>query len=275
MTDNHASINQHYSRPELSARILDALKSAGIDDDTLTLDDLSKFDQLHYRGRDATRTLANLAGLTSGMKVLDIGSGVGGPARTLAAEFGCTVVGIDITEEYVKAAQMLTGIVGLSESVTFREGSAVDLEFEEGSFDAVWTQNAIMNIENKDRVFQEARRVLRRDGILALEALMAGPNDDTHYPIYWASTPALNYLLPPDSLRPMMAEIGFEELFWNDITVEAIAGGRRAQPVPGQSPPPLGTHILYSEMALKAKNTQLGLENGSFLNIYAVYKRVA
>ena len=93
------------------------------------------------------------------MKVLDIGSGLGGPARTLAAEFGCIVIGIDLTEEYVKAAQMLTGMVGLNETVTFHEGSALDIEFGESTFDAVWTQNAIMNIENKDRVFQETRRV--------------------------------------------------------------------------------------------------------------------
>ena len=275
MTDNHTSINQHYGRPALSARILDAIKSAGIDDKALTLDDLSQFDQLHYGGIDATRTLANLAGLKPGMKVLDIGSGLGGPARTLAAEFGCIVIGIDLTEEYVMAAQMLTGMVGLNETVTFHEGSALDIEFGERTFDVVWTQNAIMNIENKERLFQEAHRVLRGNSILALGAIMAGPNDGAHYPVFWATTPAVNFLASPDTFRPMMVEIGFDELIWNDITQEAIASSHSQPVAPGESPPPLDTHILHSDLALKAENTLQGLENGSFLDVYAVYKRVA
>ena len=275
MTDNHTSINQHYGRPALSARILDAIKSAGIDDKALTLDDLSQFDQLHYGGIDATRKLANLAGLKPGMKVLDIGSGLGGPARTLAAEFGCIVIGIDLTEEYVKTAQMLTGMVGLNETVTFYEGSALDIEFAESTFDAVWTQNAIMNIENKERVFQEAHRVLRGNSILALGAIMAGPNDGVQYPVFWAGTPAVNFLASPDTFRPMMVEIGFDELIWNDITQEAIASSHSQPVAPGESPPPLDTHILHSDLALKAENTLQGLENGSFLDVYAVYKRVA
>lgn len=275
MADYPASINQQYGRAELNARIIDAFKSEGIDIDALTLDDLSRFDELHSGGRDATRVLADLAGRKPGMGVLDIGSGIGGPARTLATEFGCQVIGLDITEEYVKAAQMLTDKVGLSETVTFREGDALDLEFGEGAFDAVWTQSAIMNIENKDRVFQEAHRVLRCNGILALEAFMAGPKEETQFPVFWADSPAVSFLSTSDSFRQMMAETGFNELVWNDVTQLAIERLRRQQAAPGDAAPPLGLHILYSDVPRKAANTLLGLENGTYVAIYAVYKRAA
>lgn len=275
MADYAASINEQYGRTELNARILDAFKSEGIDIDALTLDDLLRFDQLHSGGRDATRVLANLAGLKPGMEVLDIGSGIGGPARTLAAEFGCQVIGLDITEEYVKAAQMLTDKVGLSENVNFREGNALDLEFWEGTFDAVWTQNAIMNIENDDQVFQEAHRVLRREGILALEALMAGPKEETQFPVFWADSPAVSFLSTPNRFRQMMTETGFNELVWNDVTQQAIERGRNQQADSGDAPPPLGLHILYSDVPDKAENTLQGLENGTYMDIYAVYERAA
>ncbi len=132
MTDYSASINKQYGQEELNDIILDAFVNEGIDVDALTLDDLSRFDQLHSGGRDATRVLANLAGLKPGMKVLDIGSGMGGPARTLAADFGCKVTGLDITDAFVMAAQMLTERVGLSDRVSFRVGNALDLDYEDG-----------------------------------------------------------------------------------------------------------------------------------------------
>ena len=275
MADYFTSINAQYGRAELSSRILEALRGEGIDVDALTLDNLSRFDQLHSGGREATRALANLAGLQPGMEVLDIGSGVGGPARTLAAEFGCQVIGLDITEEYVMASQMLTDRVGLSEIATFREGNALELEFSDGAFDAVWTQNAIMNIENKHRVFQEAHRVLRSNGILALEALMAGSREETQFPVFWADSPAVSFLSTSDGFRQMMAEIGFGELVWNDVTQQAIEGGRQQQAASRDGPPPVGLHILYSDVTRKAENTLRGLENGTYVDIYAVYKREA
>lgn len=275
MTDYSESINQQYTQEELNTSILDAFKSEGIDVDALTLDDLSRFDQLHSGGRDATRVLANLAGLKPGMEILDIGSGVGGPARTLAAEFGCQVIGLDITEEYVKAARMLTDKVSLSEAVIFREGNALDLEFGDGAFDAVWTQNAIMNIENKARVFQEAHRVLRSNGILALEAFMAGPKEETQFPVFWADSPAVSFLSTSDNFRQTMAETGFKELVWNDVTQQAIERSRRQQAASGDAPPPLGLHILYSDVPRKAENTLRGLEDGTYVDIYAVFRRAA
>jgi cyclopropane fatty-acyl-phospholipid synthase-like methyltransferase len=273
MADYRESINKHYGRVELHAIILQAFNKEGIETDDLTLDDLARIDQLHTGGRGATRVLAELAGLLPGMKVLDIGSGLGGPARTLAAEYGCTVIGLDITEEFVKTAQLLNKVVGLSESVDFREGNALDLEFEHGEFDVVWTQNAIMNIENKDRFFREAHRVLRSDGLLALEAFMAGPNEAPHYPVYWADSPNVSFLSTSNSFRHMMTDVGFEELVWKDVTQKALERGRWRPADSGAATNTIGPHILFSDVSLKAENTRKGLEDGSFVDIYAVYRR--
>lgn len=273
MSDNSISINQQYGSPNLGDRILNTLKSEGVDVNALTLNDLSPFDQLHARGKESTRMLAIMAGLQPGMEILDVGSGIGGPARTLAAEFGCRVIGLDITEEYVKAAEMLTDRVGLSESVSFRVGNALDLEFADRSFDAVWSQTAIMNIEDKHTTFQEAYRVLRSGGILALETIMAGSIEETQFPVFWADNPEISFLSTADNFRGMMAEIGFVELVWKDVTHNAINGNRKVLATLRNAPHPVGQQIFITDVALKANNTLRGLENGAFVYIYAVYTR--
>jgi SAM-dependent methyltransferase len=273
MTSYAELINQQYSRAGLNARILDAFTRDGTDIDALTLDDLSRFDQLHSGGREATRLLANLAGIKPGMRVLDIGSGIGGPARTLAADFGCQVIGLDITEEYVHAAQMLTKRVGLSDQVTFFVGNAPDLKFGDAEFDAVWTQNAIMNIEDKRTLFREAFRVLREEGILALEAFMAGPNDEMEFPVYWADHPGLSFLVSPDDFRQMMAKIGFHECLWKDVTQVALDRIHNQEPIQEKAPPPIGLDILYTDVPRKGENTLRGLENGAYVDNYGLFER--
>src|SRR5215831_8777611 len=153
MSDYVHAINQHYGQAELSAKLLTALREAGKDLDALTRDDFASFDEQHDGGRETTRELARVAGLREGMHVLDVGSGLGGPARTLAVEYGCRVTGLDLTEEFCRAATMLTARVGLQERTAFRHGSALDLPFEEATFDAVWTQGVLMHIADKARFF--------------------------------------------------------------------------------------------------------------------------
>lgn len=275
MSDYSSSINRQYSQSKLYDRILDAFRNEGINVDALTLDDLSRFDQLHAGGQEATRVLAKLAGLKPGMAVIDIGSGVGGPARTLAAEFGCHVVGIDITEEYVNTAKLLSEKVGLSKLVSFIEGNALQLDFYNETFDAVWSQNVIMNIEDKYRLFQEAHRVLRSNGILAIEALMAGTRGETRFPVFWADSPDVSFMITPDSFRKMMTEIGFLERVWEDVTLKAIDGNSKHQAFPRYSHDRVGLHILYTDVPRKAENTNRGLQDGTYVYVYAIYERIS
>src|SRR5262249_49443355 len=139
------------------------------------IDDLAPFDQFHGGGKGATDRLAGLAGFAPGTRGLDVGGGIGGPARALATEHGCQGTGIDPTESYVQAAQMLTDRLGLADRVTHQVGNALELPFEDGSFDAVWTQNSGMNIPDKERLYTGFHRVLRPGGRLAIQEPMAGP----------------------------------------------------------------------------------------------------
>ena len=159
-TSHARAMNAYWGREGMGQAILDALVAAGKHLDTLTIDDLAPTDQFHGGGKAATVRLAHLAGLAPGTRVLDVGGGLGGPARTLAVEFGCHVTVMDLTESYVQAADMLTARLGLSDRVTHHVGHALELPFDPGAFDVVWTQNSGMNIADKEQLYLGFHRVL-------------------------------------------------------------------------------------------------------------------
>ncbi len=148
MSDRSTIVQQHYTQANFVERLLAALKQAGKDPNALTRDDLAGIEEFHLRGRDATRDLARLAEWQAGARVLDIGSGIGGPARTLAAEFGCRVTGIDLTEEFVRTARELTARLKLDSNIAFRQGNALNLLFDAGEFDGAIIEHVNMNIRN-------------------------------------------------------------------------------------------------------------------------------
>lgn len=271
------AVNEHYGQENLGGKILAALERAGKDVNALTRDDLALFDELHTGGRDATRTLARFAGLRDGMHVLDVGSGVGGPARTLAAEFGCRVTGVDLTEAFCRVAELLTERVGLSDRITFRQGSALALPCDEAQFDVVWTQNMLMNIADKERFCREAGRVLRPGGRLVIATLMAGPIADIHLPVFWASDAALNFLLPPEECRRLVGANGFTELAWEDVTQQAIAMSRRRQMVTQRTGiPDLGPRLIVAaDVHAKLANGLRNYEEGRVVAIRALFERPA
>ena len=170
-------------RDSLTTRIVEALRESGRPIDALTYRDLIPVSELHNRGKQATVDLARLSEIKPEQHVLDVGCGIGGPARTLAAEFGCRVTGIDISDEFCTAARSLNELVGLSDKISIRAADALALPFEDESFDIVWTQHASMNIADKQALFTEMHRVLRPGGKLALHDVMAGPVQPVHFPV--------------------------------------------------------------------------------------------
>lgn len=273
------AVNEHYGVANLGKDILEKLERAGKDVDALTREDIASFDEFHIRGLDATRELADLAEIGSNARVLDIGCGVGGPARTLAAEVGCSVVGLDLVEEYCWAADLFTDLVGLSEHVSFHQGNAVDLPFEDEQFDVVWFEHTLMNVADKGRVFEEAARVLRPGGTLALYEICAGTGGDSVFPVPWASDPSLSHLVTPERFREMVLDQGFEEVTWRDVTAPSLEWFRgmveSMQSRPADAPPPLGLNLLMGEDApTKSKNVVRCLEEDRIAVVQGVFEQM-
>jgi SAM-dependent methyltransferase len=168
------ALNRHYAPEDVSARILHSLRAAGFDPAQLTRDDAALFDEFHGGGRESTRALARAIELAPGTRVLDIGCGIGGPARTLTAECGAVVTGVDLTHEFIAAAVMLSERVGMGGQIEFLQGSALDLPVPDASFDLVWSQNMLMNLPDKPQFAREVARVLKPGGRCAIEAVVAG-----------------------------------------------------------------------------------------------------
>ena len=229
-------MSDYWSREGLEQAMLDALVASGKDLGTLTVDDLAPIDQFHGGGKGATVRLARRAGLGPGLRVLDVGGGFGGPARTLAAEFGCEVTVIDLTETYVRAARMLTDRLGLGGRVTHRVGDALALPFEPASFDVVWTQNSGMNIADKPRLYAGFHRVLRAGGRLAIQEPMAGPVQPPIFPVMWAEDATTSFLRTPEEMRAIIEAAGFTARAWDDVTDET-AGPSAGGAVPEHSIP--------------------------------------
>ena len=214
----------HYTSGEdLAARIGEALAAAGKDLATLTTSDLASVDEFHIRGRMATLELAAEMGLTEESRVLDLGSGLGGPARTLAETHGCHVTGIDLTPAFCEAATEFSGWVGLAGKVDFRQGDACDLPFEDNAFDAALTIHVAMNIAAKDRLYSEARRVLKPGGAFAVYDVLQGEGGAVRFPTPWARDPALSHLATPEEMTDLLSAAGFEIVCRRDSTAESQA----------------------------------------------------
>jgi len=269
------AIQTHYTRPDLGNAILEALERAGKDTDRLTLEDLAPIDEFHIRGRAATLELARAAGLDAAKRVLDVGSGVGGTSRCLAKEFGCRVTGIDLTEEYCRAAALLTAKIGLADLIDYRQGDATNLPFDDASFDVVWTEHVAMNIPDKSRLYREMHRVLKPGGTLAIYDVLAGPSGPVVFPVPWARTPDTSFLVRPDEQRELLEAGGFTVTDWSDTTDAArIWFVSLAEKVRKEGLPPLGFHVLLgTDFQAMAQNQRRNLEEGRIVLAQVVAKK--
>lgn len=270
------AVSAHYTSGNLEEKVIAGLRAAGKDPDALTLDDLTPVDQFHLGGKPATLQLIERAGFRPGMHVLDVGGGLGGPARTLAVEAGCIVTVLDLSEEFCRVGAMLTARTGLTDAVTFQHGSALAMPFADEEFDAVWTQHATMNIADKERLYEEIHRVLRPGGRLAMHDAMAGPVQPIHFPVPWARDPTISFLRSPEAIRTLLTEIGFRVVEWADERETIVAALQRQVSIMTLNGPlPLGIQLLVgTEFPTMLKNVGRNLQEDRLTIIQGVFERI-
>ena len=269
------SVERHYGRGQILDSILRALREAGKDLDQLGPADLAPVDEFHIRGREATIELAARASLRSGLRVLDVGCGLGGSARYLAAEHGCQVVGIDLTREYVDTANALAAKVGLERLVDFRQASALDIPFERDSFDVVWTEHAQMNIADKQAFYSELARVLVPRGRLLFHDIFRGEGGPLWFPVPWAEDGSISFLAAPDAVRDMLAGLGFSIHDWEDKSQQSLDWfTAQVERLASTGQPPLGLHLLMGENAkTKFQNNIRNLRERRFVVFQALAEK--
>jgi ubiquinone/menaquinone biosynthesis C-methylase UbiE len=232
----------------VAARIIAALRSAAGPDAAITPETLAPFDHLHGRGVLATQDLAALLEPRAGEAIADIGCGIGGPARWIAAKFGCRVTGVDLTAEFCDAARELCAAAAMSERVRIMQGSALALPLADAGFDRAYSHNVVMNIADKAGVYREAFRILKAGGRLVLCHLNAGPNGAPEFPVPWAAVAENSFLATDEETRRDLAAAGFDVLTFRDTTQAYLsANAAMLRRMETEALPPAGLHVVMGE----------------------------
>jgi SAM-dependent methyltransferase len=234
-------VSRFYGGPGgLVAAISSALDEAGLDRAALRPADLAPVDEFHIRGRAASLEIIEALGLGDGAQVLDLGSGLGGPARTLAELTGCTVTGVDLTPEFCEVATALSEWTGLSDRTRFQVGDATATGLPDAAADAALTVHVAMNIADKPALYAEAFRVLRPGGRFVVYDVLQGDGGDVHYPVPWANDASTSHLATPEQMREMLPAAGFEVVAEVDSSEESLVWFREMRArIEREGPPPV------------------------------------
>ena len=265
MASVSADVAGHYSHGVLRDRLDAALAEDGIDPRHPTLEALAPYDQFHGRGLEATVEMADALTIGAADHLLDIGSGIGGPARYFAARFGCRVTGIDLTAEFCDVARELTRLLALDTKVDFQLGDALAMPLAGASFDGAYSMNVSMNIADKGTLYREIRRVLKPGGWLMLSEIAKGADRAPDYPTPWAATAATSFLATPAETRTALVAAGFDVVELRSTREQVLAFGARARAMVerGEKPPHRAVTLIHGEIAPVAMaNTARGLADG-------------
>jgi SAM-dependent methyltransferase len=248
MTNGTDAIRGRYGLSGILDRVTAFLLERRIDPERPSYQDFFPFDQLHGRGIEATREHIERAGINSTMLVMDLGCGVGGCSRVIAATCGCRVTGIDVTPQFIEVARELTRRCGMADRIEFRQGDALDLPFAEGTFDHVWCHNVTMNIQDKSKLASEVARVLKRGGRFSCSEVGQGPGGAPIFPLPWATEASASFLVTPALMRQTLEEGGLRIREEIDLSDAGIASLREMRARVERGDPPLNAiHVIMGD----------------------------
>jgi SAM-dependent methyltransferase len=251
------NVSHHYTHGNLTEAIIAALSDLGSSPEEVSIDDLAPVDEFHIGGRPASIEFLGQLEFSADYHVLDVGCGLGGPARFAADRYGCRLTGIDLTAEYIETGRTMTDWVGLGERVSFQQGSALAMPFEDSSFSGGYMLHVGMNIADKATLFSEVYRVLEAGAKFGVYDVMRTGDGDLSYPVPWATTSETSAVAGPEEYKSHLQSAGFgivAERNRREFALDFFARLRaRAQTAGG--PPALGLHILMG------RNTPDKVEN--------------
>ena len=244
-------ISGHYTSGDLLTRLEARLCEDGFDPARPTFEALAPYDHFHGRGLEATEDIANRLPISGTDHVLDVGSGLGGPARYMARRFGCRVSGVDLTAEFCDVARHLTALLGLEERVSFEQCDALSMPYRDAAFDGAYSMNVTMNIADKRALYREIHRVLKPGAWLGLSEVVQGPGGEPDYPTPWARTASSSFLATADETRANLAASGFAIESLRDTTQASFAWAARARAVveAGGKPPHRAVSLIHGTLA--------------------------
>lgn len=263
MTHAH-TIADHWAKDDVFGLIVSSLSKMSKSLEGLTVEDLAPVDHFHARGVAATAELADRLPIKAGQHIVDIGCGLGGPARYFAKRFHCNVSGVDITGPFVEAANKLTALLRMEGQVKIEHGDGQRLPYPDSSFDGAYTQHVTMNVHDRPAFFAEAYRVLKPGAFFALTEHGLGPKGSPHYPVPWSMDGSGAYLITPSETRAVLERTGFEAIVIEDTGAQYLAGYRTAiERAEKGTLPPLGIHLLLGETASeKTRNAARNIDEG-------------
>jgi SAM-dependent methyltransferase len=251
--------------------VVDALRGAGRSVDVVDVDDLAGIDEFHALGRPATMALAELAGVTSGARVVDVGAGLGGPARYLAARLGAHVTAVEPVERFRSTCAELTRRAGLSELVDVVDGTANHLPLADASMDFAWMQAVAISVPDKAAMARELRRVLRPGGKLAFFDSTTGPAGEPYFPLPWADDREASFVVPADELRATFVAAGLEPVVWNEQQ-DALGEIARQRFEPTVDPGQVGLGLLMPDFEVRMGNVGRSIGEGRLRLLLAILR---
>ena len=274
MKNKTSPTEQHYHRSNLFEEIIQRLRGLNVDLNKVQRRDIAGVDEFHVRGAQVSKELAESIEIR-GAKLLDVGCGIGGPARMLADEYDCEVTGIDLSEEFVKTATQLSELVKLSAKTKFVYGDATALPFEDQTFDFVWTQHVQMNVEDKTRFYAEIIRVLSDGGTFLYYDIFKKGREVVSYPMPWATDPQISFLTPATEIEGILNDLGLKKIQLKDQTEKGILFFEQfIKRIEKQGAPQLGLNVLMgASTKTKIQNLLNGLKAGQLLLQSGVYRK--
>ena len=262
------AIRRHYESDGLAERLL-----AEIDDPARDIG--PALDQFHVGGAKATRRLAKHLDLPSGATVLDVGSGLGGPARLLAEDRNWDVTGVDLSPDFARIATALSVRLGWAGQTRFCAGDALSLPFADARFDVIWTEHVAMNIGARDALYRELARVTRPGGLLALYDVVAGPNAaPLTYPVPWARAAGQSHMVDADTLGKNVTAAGWTVEIWVDETEFARDWLNDARPPRVPAGPTL-RHVMGDDFPAMIGNLRDNFADNRLGAVQAVFRKTA